>query len=114
GVYHVDHRRGIDAVELALCRLAIEHEPAWQLGRQPAEQEVRVGDRRAATCAVARRPRMRTRRFRPDADRPAGVPAHDRAAAGPDRVEVDRRQAEGKAGDDAPRDAYGPTSRAEG
>ena len=111
GVHHVDHRRGIDAVERELCRLAIEHEPTWQLGRQPAEQEVRVGDRRAAACAVARRPRMRTRRFRPDADRPAGVPAHERAAARPDRVEVDRRQADGKAADDALRDACGSTSR---
>ena len=94
-----DDRRRIDPVESRGRRVAIENEPAWQLHRETAEEEVRVGDRRAAAAAVTRRPGIRARRLRPDMHRATGVAPHERAAARADGVDVDRRQPDGHAAD---------------
>ena len=70
----------------------IEFEPAgeWRARRQPAEQQVGVGDRRLRSAlAIASRARVRACRFRPDLEHAAAVDPGDRAAAGANRVHVD-------------------------
>ena len=74
--------------------------PASRSGRR-LEQQVRVRHRRQLAAApVARRPRLGARTLRADAERAAGVAPDDRAAAGADRVHVERRQPDRKAADE--------------
>jgi len=72
-----DRRLRVDPREGALRRVAVEHEPAGQLGRQPPEQQVRVGDGRPAARAIAGGPGMRARTLGTDTDRAAGVDANE-------------------------------------
>ena len=59
--------------------------------RKPPEHEVRVGDGRLlATAAVAGRARLRARALRADLHQPVAVEPGDRAAAGADRIDVER------------------------
>ncbi len=60
---------------------------------QLAEHDVAVGDGKRAAAAIARRPRHRTRRFRPDAIARA-VEEADRAAARGDGVDIHHRRAQ--------------------
>ena len=72
-------------------------------GVEPAQHQVRVGDRRLAAAApVGGGPGLRARRARPHAQRAAAVAPADRAAAGADRVDVDHRQRQRAAADLAP------------
>ena len=88
-----DRRRGELAVEL---HLAAEE----AVGVDPAEDDVRVGQRRLlAALAVAAGPGRRARAARPDAEGAAFVDVGDRAAAGADRVDVDHRHEQRVAGD---------------
>ena len=65
-----------------------------------AEHEVGVGDRGVGpTLAVARRPRIRAGRRRSDGQPAEVVDTGDAAAAGADRVDVDRRVGRGVAAD---------------
>ena len=71
-----------------------------EAGVQVAEQEVGVGDRGlGAAAAVAGGPGVRPGRLRPGAKRAARVEPADRAAAGPDGVDVDHRQLDHPAAD---------------
>ena len=88
----IDRRLGIDPRERMLRRAAIEHEPARKLGRQPAEQEVRVGDRRPAARPVTRRAGLRPRTLGADTKCTTGIDPNERTAAGSHRVQVDGRQ----------------------
>ncbi len=106
-VHDLDHRGRVDAGQRRGRRVAVEHEPAGELRRQPAEQQVRVGHGRAAAGAVAGGPGIGARALRPDADRPARVETDERAAAGADGVQVDGRQPDREAADDALGDALG-------
>ena len=59
---------------------------AEQVRRDPAEHDVRVGDRHlGAALAVAERARVGAGRLRPDLERPLGRQPRDRAAARPRR-----------------------------
>ena len=59
--------------------------------REPAEHEVGVGDGGlCAAAAVAGRARLRARALRADLHQPVAVEPGDRAAAGADRVDVER------------------------
>ena len=110
-VHDVDHRLRIDVAERALGRRAIEHEAARELGREAPEQQIRIGDGRAAARAVTRGAWMCAGRLGTDAYRAAGVARHERAAARADRVQVDGRQPDRKAADDALGHARCPATR---
>ncbi len=77
GVHDLDDRRRVDSRERTFSGSAVENEPARERIRQPSEQEVRVGHGRAAARAVTRGAGMRARALRPDANRSAGVEAHE-------------------------------------
>ena len=80
-------------LEGALRGGAVELEPAGQPRRQPSEQQVRVGHRRARPASpVAGRPGVGAGALGPDPQRSARVAPDDRAAAGADGVQVDHRQ----------------------
>ena len=60
--------------------------------REPPEHEVGVGDGRlGAAAAVAGRARLRAGALRPDLQQPVAVEPGDRAAAGADRIDVERQ-----------------------
>ena len=87
-------------------RLAVELDvaPEGRVRGQVAEHEVRVGDGRLGAAApVARGAGIGARRPGPDAERPAGVPPRDRAAAGADGVDREHRQRQRTARDLAAR-----------
>ena len=70
------------------------HAPAQEaLHRDLAQRHVRVGHGELLAAPVARRPRVRARRARPDAQRTAAIRACDRPAAGSDGVDVQHRDA---------------------
>ena len=94
---------GDPLVDRAHGRLAVEpHLPAEEAGLvEEAEHEVGVGGRRLdAAAPVAGRPGRGTSALGPHLEQPALVDSSDRAAAGADRVDVDRRQREPPAVDD--------------
>src|SRR5207244_12425580 len=92
-LHDVDDRAGIDVAERALRCGPVESDPAGQLLGEPAEQEVRVRDRRCrATAPVARRTWLRACTLRTDPYRAAGITPHDRAAACTDGLQVDGRE----------------------
>ena len=96
-------RPGEAALDRLLGGRAVEPHLAAEEGRlvDEAEHEVGVGDGRLrAAAAVAGGPGRGARALRADAQQPAVVDARDRAAAGADRVDVDRRQREPPAVDD--------------
>jgi hypothetical protein len=69
-----------------------------ECGIEPAEHEVRVGDRRLlAAPAVAGGSRDCARALRPDLEEAAGIDPSDRAAACPDRPRRDARHADREA-----------------
>ena len=93
GVDDLDHSCGVDVSERSLGRGDVEHEPAGQDGREPAEEQIRVGHRGGGSAsAVARRSRVGAGAARTDSQCPALVTPDDRAAAGPDRVNIHHRQ----------------------
>src|SRR5690606_21947329 len=73
----------------------VEHRPGERrVDRDPPGHEVGVGDRRPLPAPpVAGGARVGARALGADDERPAGVDAGDRAAAGADRVDVERREA---------------------
>ena len=69
-----------------------------ECGIEPAEHEVRIGDRRLLAAApVAGRSRDGACALRPDLEEAAGVDPSDRAAARPDRPRRDARHADREA-----------------
>ena len=84
-------------------RLDIEREAAAeQVGRQVPERQMRVRDGRLdAAAAVADRARLGAGALRPDDQRAGLRDARDRAAARPDRDDVDHGQADRPAADAA-------------
>ena len=95
GVDDFDHCGGIELAERTRRGIGVQHDAARQLGGQAAEQEIRVGHRRAlATEAVAGGAGSRACALRPDAQRATGVQPDDRAAARPDRVHGERRESD--------------------
>ncbi len=92
------------ARDRALGRGPVEREAAGErrVLEQPPEQQVGVGDGRLAPAAsVARRPGIGPGGGGPHAQRAAGVAPGDRAAAGADGVDVERRQRQRAPGDRA-------------
>src|SRR5204862_7194579 len=72
--------------------LLVKLEPTADSARE-LEHDIRVGHRRLdATAPVRRRPWDRSGRARPDAERAAIVHPRDRAAAGANRLDRDRRK----------------------
>ena len=92
-VHDLDHRSRIDPGERALRRPRdrATSPPGSSAGNRPSRRfaSVTVG---AAASPVTRRAWIRAGRLRSDPHRAAGVAPHERAAAGADRVHVDRRQ----------------------
>ena len=100
--HQLDAERVGDRLHRARRRRPVEPErAAEQVLGQVAEDDVGVRDRRQDTAlAVRRRPRHRARRLRPDAQRPGEFgDVGDRAAAGPDRLDVERRRADRQVAD---------------
>jgi hypothetical protein len=91
----VDDGPRIDSRERALGGSEVELDAACELFWQPAEQEVRVGDRALRPAAsVTRRARVRAGALRPDAQSAPRVGPDERAAAGANGVQVDCRKAD--------------------
>ena len=104
------HRRPVGR----LIAIGAEH-GGQRLLRQPAEQQVGVGDRGRPAAAIGRRPRRRARRFRAH-PQPLAIEAHDRAAAGRHRVNRQHRRLQAQAGDlgfRLPLPGQGPEGRIE-
>ena len=88
-------------LDRASCRVEVEarHGAADRpLRIDPAEHQVRIGQRRALVAlGVADRPWVRAGAFRPDLKQAAGIDRRDRAAAGPDGGDLDQRGADHEA-----------------
>ena len=102
GVDDVHDRRGIEAAERALGRVASrESMPPGSVRRKPPEEEVRVGDGRSRRRRARSRLGPGGRRRSPGPTRsapPASTPG-DRPAAGTDGVDVDARKPNRKPAD---------------
>ena len=93
-----------ERADRGLGRRAVERQLTRQrrIGEQAAEQQVGVGDRGLAPAApVAGGAGHGAGGRGPDAQRAAGVAPSDRASAGADRVDVERRQRQRPPGDGA-------------
>ena len=101
GSFHLASELACDACERPRGPVAVQgHPPAEQPStRQPAEQQVGVGDGRGGSApTVAGRAGVRPRALRPDLEQSIPVEPGDGAAARPDRLYVDAREPDRKAG----------------
>ena len=95
-------RRALDQVARRRRAIQRERTARERVERQAPEHDQRVGERRRAAAAVARRTGVRAGAPRPHREQPARIHARDRAAPGADRVHVENRQQHREARDLAP------------
>lgn len=107
GIFHRHAERPGDLlVDGPACQIDVQRQGAAGIGAgaQAAEHELGVGDgRQGAAEAVGGGTRPRARPLGADLEHAAGVHLGDGAAAGPHRVDFDRRSNGGVAGDIEPR-----------